>query len=90
MPRYLYECQECEKKFDVSHSITVKYKTCDEVEPSGSCSGDLTRIPSFSTFLKKKSYTKSKNIGKVTDEYIENAQKELKEQKQKLKGQEYK
>lgn len=90
MPRYLYECQLCDKKFDVSHSITIKYEACNEIETSGSCTGDLVRIPSFSTFIKKRDFTESKKAGQVTNNYIKDAQAELKEQKRKLKGQEYK
>ena len=90
MPRYLYHCQVCDKKFDVNHSITVKYKECTEIEPSGSCSGELIRVPSFSSVIKKSNFTKSKKVGQVTDDYIKDAQAELKKQKNKLRGQEYK
>lgn len=90
MPRYLYECQSCEKKFDVNHSITIKYKNCSEIDEACECTGELVRVPSFSSVLKKRNHTDTKKTGQVTNDYITTAHNELKEQKQKLKGQEYK
>ena len=84
MPRYMYRCDECEKMFDVFHSITIKYKSCDEVSEED-CKGKLTRIPSFSSYIKKQ----KNSAGKVTNEFIEKASGELKEQKEKLANREY-
>ena len=91
MPRYLYECQTCNKKFDVTHSITIKYQVCSDVDDSSSeCGGDLVRVPSFSFVIKTYKQRGDKKPGEVTDEFIENAERELKDQKEKLGGQEYK
>lgn len=84
MPRYMYRCDECERMFDVFHSITVKYKSCEEV-CEDDCTGSLTRIPSFSSYIKKQKGT----AGKMTNEFIEKASQELKEQKDKLTNREY-
>ena len=84
MPRYMYRCEECEKMFDVFHSITIKHKTCSEIGESD-CSGSLTRIPSFSSYIKKQ----KNSAGKLTNEAITKAAEELKDQKNKLRNREY-
>tara|TARA_Y100000004_G_C8792468_1_gene359840 strand:- start:390 stop:665 length:276 start_codon:yes stop_codon:yes gene_type:complete len=84
MPRYMYRCDKCEKMFDVFHSITIKYKSCEEVGEE-ECKGALTRIPSFSSYIKKQ----KNSAGKMTNEFIEKASEELKEQKDKLVNREY-
>lgn len=89
MPRYLYECAECGARYDVNHSIKIKYKSCDEIESNTKdCSGELVRIPSFSYVIKKTE--NKKNVGEATKEFIKDATEELKEQKRKLKGQVHK
>jgi len=89
MPRYLYECQSCGKLTEVFHSITIKYKECGELD--GPCTEDakLTRIPSFSGALKYRKDDKKQPAGRVTDNFIEDARTELKEQKENMKRREY-
>lgn len=85
MPRYLYRCEKCEELFDLFHSITIKHKTCSEINEGCDCDGDLTRIPSFSSYVKKQ----KSSAGKLTNEFIEKASEELKDQRQSLAGKEY-
>ena len=84
MPRYLYRCDECEGMFDVFHSITSKHTFCSEISECES-SGSLTRVPSFSSYIKKQ----KNSAGKLTNEAITKASEELKEQKNKLINREY-
>lgn len=84
MPRYLYRCNDCENMFDVSHSITTKHKLCEEISQCEN-SGSLTRVPSFSSYIKKQ----KNSAGKLTNEAIVKAAEELKEQKSKLSNREY-
>ena len=84
MPRYLYRCDECEKMFDVFHSITLKYETCSEVNED-ECEGNLIRIPSFSSYIKKQ----RSSAGNLTNEFIEKATEELKDQRENLSEREY-
>ena len=88
MPKYLYKCEECGQHTEVSHSITIKYKTCSEISEQ-ECEGSLTRIPSFSRFIKYVKRDNSEPIGKATREAIESAREELKQQKKVLSRQEY-
>ena len=87
MPRYLYKCEECGQHKEMSHSITLKYKTCSEISE---CEGDgaLTRIPSFSRFIKTVKRD-GEPVGTATRDAIESARAELKEQKKILSKQEY-
>ena len=85
MPRYMYKCDKCEEMFDLFHSITIKHEFCSEVNSDADCAGALTRIPSFSSYIKKQ----KPSAGKVTDEFIEKASEELKEQRHGLAKREY-
>ena len=84
MPRYLYRCDDCDGMFDVFHSITTKHKLCSEISECEK-SGSLTRVPSFSSYIKKQ----KNSAGKITNEAIEKAAEELKEQKSNLSNREY-
>ena len=84
MPRYLYRCDKCKEVFDVFHSITIKHDSCSDINQE-ECEGKLTRIPSFSSYI-----TKNKSsAGKLTNDFINKATEELKEQKEKLTNREY-
>ena len=87
MPRYLYKCEKCEQYFEKNHSIVIKYKVCSEISEDD-CQGALTRIPSFSRYIKVKSDSKTPT-GELTRNTIEEARQELKEQKENLSNQEY-
>ena len=87
MPRYLYECKECSKHFDLRHPITEKYEVCSQVSDCEQ-KGSLIRIPSFSHVIKKPSVSGEK-IGDLTKEFIEQAREEMKKEKRSLTKQEY-
>ena len=88
MPRYLYKCETCDQHTEVTHSITIKHKICSEISEQN-CDGALTRIPSFSRYIKKMKKSSSEPVGNATRDAIESGRTELKEQKQKLGGKEY-
>jgi putative FmdB family regulatory protein len=78
MPKYTYKCDKCQEVFEVFHSMTEKLETCF-------CEGPLIRIPSIPIIL-----TKDGSSGKIVTEYIEDAKKEIEEEKYKMQTQEYK
>lgn len=88
MPRYLYKCETCDQHTEVTHSITIKHKVCSEISEKA-CEGALTRIPSFSRYIKKIKKNSSEPVGSATRDAIESARLELKEQKKNLGGKEY-
>ena len=77
MPKYIYKCEKCEEILETFHSMAEKLETCE-------CEGPLTRLPSMPIVL-----TKDGSSGKIVTEYIEDARKEVEEEKYKMKTQEY-
>ncbi len=86
MPRYDYYCQECDEYFEITHSMTETLENCQECD-----SQDFGRIPSTPTYIRKKRVAKiDKKAGSLVEEYIRKNKESVKEEKKKLKGQEYK
>jgi len=81
MPRYAYLCEKCNKIFQVAHSIKEKLTDCEECDLVGT----LKRVPTMPFIFSEK-----KRAGKLVDKHIEEAKKEVEEEKEKLKKVEYK
>ncbi len=81
MPVYCYKCKDCSKEFEVRHSMNFDEQTCI------SCaSANVFKLPSLSE--KKLQTTNQKKPGKIVDEYIMDAKKEIKQQKTDLSSEE--
>ena len=80
MPRYEYKCLQCDHVSLVRHSIKEKKKDCDECEGK-EC---LIRIPNIPIVMEKK------EAGKIVRSHIEETKNEIKEDKQKMREEEYK
>jgi len=67
MPRYSYECENCNAVINVIHSIEEKYTDCAE------CSSENTMKKLLSTpiIINKKHNKNNNKIGEITKEYIE-------------------
>ena len=76
MPRYAYCCEECGVTFQKAHSIKVKLTDCEECDAEDS----LRRIPSM-PFV----FHETDRPGKLVDEHIEEAKRELMEEKENLR-----
>jgi len=85
VPRYSYKCLECEKVFNVSHSMKEKYTHCDMFECEKA--SPLVRVPSS---VVKSVKSRPKKVGQVVNEYIESTKEEMKQEKERLKKEEYK
>ncbi len=84
MPRYSYVCEKCKQTFSITHSMSEKIETYEHDEcPDG---GKLRKVPSV--FCKQ--IVKEKKTGQIVKKYIEDAKREVKEEKQALKKKEYK
>ena len=81
MPRYAYLCEKCDKIFQVAHSIKEKLTDCEDCESEGT----LKRVPSM-PFI----FSKTKRAGELVDKHIEEAKKEIQEEKVNLKKVEHK
>jgi hypothetical protein len=80
MPRYIYDCSGCNKQFEISHGMFHSQRECilcHRVET-------ITKIPSF-TLGRASNGPSEPRVGKVVDEFIKDAKKELKEQRKDLK-----
>ncbi len=81
MPRYDYRCDSCELVFEIVHSMKEKIVDCDKCNAKDS----LERLPSFANIVVNKTQDeKAKKPGQVVKEFIEDAKKDTKVQKQQL------
>lgn len=81
MPVYCYRCSECGVDFEARHSMAYEDQICT------SCGSDnIFKIPSLSPH--KATVESTQKVGKVVDEYIQDAKKEIKKEKQRLKTEE--
>ena len=83
MPRYIYECEACNGEFEISHGMFHEQRECILCKRLGT----ITKKPSFR--IKKQLSEAPSRVGKVVDEFIEDAKKELKKQKKDLKSEEF-
>lgn len=79
MPKYVYNCGDCEGNFEIVHGMTEKQEQCELC----GYSGDLTRIPQMP------SIQKTRQSGHLVDEFIEKNKKVLKEMTKEAREQEY-
>jgi len=85
MPFYEYQCLDCEKTFNVFHSMTKEYDgTCGLCE-----SENIERVVAKIGDKVDKDKFKTKT-GDVVKSHIEEAKSEVKKEKQKLKSRVYK
>lgn len=80
MPKYNYSCSSCEQIMEISHSMTetiTKCEICGKIDT-------LRKVPNIiATQYKNES-------GKLVTSYIEEAKKQIQEQKEFLQKQDYK
>ena len=82
MPVYVYRCHDCKKTFEKRHGMFFEQKICIE------CFGEnIFKVPSVE-YTGKKQPNSPKKVGKVVDEYIKDAKKEIEQEKRSLKNEE--
>jgi putative FmdB family regulatory protein len=81
MPNYNYRCNDCEYSFEVRHSMNYEDQVCLKCG-----SKNIFNVPCI---LEKIKITKKKQVGKIVDEYIDQAKKDIKKDKSKLTDGEY-
>jgi putative FmdB family regulatory protein len=82
MPVYCYKCEDCQQEFEVRHSMFYGSQVCVNC-----ASTKIFKIPSFGNPVKKE-LMKGSKPGKVVKDYISNAKKEIKIEKDKMKSRE--
>ena len=80
MPKYTYKCEECEDIFETSHSMSERLTDCEKCNTIDT----LNKIPA-----KIATQYKDKEVGKTVDNYIEEAKQEVREEKSRLKEQDW-
>ena len=84
MPRYTYQCEQCEHRFVTRHSIKEKLLDCTECKNKNV----LKRIPShFTTSISTED--NYKKTGDVVNNSIERFKEELNQEKKRLKQEEF-
>jgi putative FmdB family regulatory protein len=84
MPRYDYKCEKCDFEFTETHSMSEKLTDCIECNAKGS----LFRVPLAFVTNTNDSAGHSKP-GAIVKKHIEEARKEIKQERQNLKNKDY-
>ena len=86
MPKYDYQCSECEIQFELRHSYKFKDARCAE------CGSDKINkiLSSVSKVVKKTVNNQSSPVGEEVNKAISDGQQELEKTKKKLEGKVYK
>jgi len=74
MPSYVYECSACEEVVEVFHSMSYEKKDCDICGAEST----LRKIPEVPI------YVKSNNAGKIVKQHIEDAKRQVREDKDEM------
>lgn len=80
MPTYRYKCKQCENVFEKTHSMSERLTDCEHCDTIQS----LIKVP----FCISLTY-KDNNTGKIVEEYIQDAKRDLEEEINKVKNREY-
>ncbi len=87
MPRYTYQCSNCEAVFEAVHSMKELLSDCEHCEQQEV----LIRVPAI-TYINIQNSTgeSGRKVGELVEQHIQEARKELKDDKNKLQTEEYK
>ena len=77
MPRYSYECENCNNVINVIHLIDEEYTDCIECKSENT----MKKLLSTPIIIKKKQNKNNNKIGELTKEYIELNRKILNSEK---------
>jgi hypothetical protein len=85
MPKYNYYCEECEEYFEIRHSMKESLDNCALCD----CPSPI-RVPSIPNYITKINKKNDQKAGSLVEEYIKKNRESVKEEKNRLKSQEYK
>ena len=78
MPTYCYSCSDCSKKFEVRHSMSFEEQLCVH------CNSErVFRVPSLGRTIKEGDF--QSRTGKIVDDYIKDAKREVEIEKDNMK-----
>ena len=85
MPRYKYQCAECDNIVTVFHGINETLLDCEECTQKQT----MNKLLATPIIIKGKNKSEDKKIGDLTRQYIEENRKILEEQKKELKKEDH-
>ena len=84
MPRYLYQCSDCNTEHLIMHSINDVVTDCTSCNKSGT----MVKMLTSATYVNTKEENTSK-VGQLTKEYIQTNKEILEEEKDKARKETY-
>jgi hypothetical protein len=94
MPKYYYKCldKDCEQVFEVVHSMKERFQTCSQCSNVCDKDSDVEKVPlNIISVIKKNTNSKTKQkTGSLANKSIEEFRQDLKDEKKRLRGKEYK
>tara|TARA_A100001515_G_scaffold26022_2_gene19950 strand:- start:10007 stop:10249 length:243 start_codon:yes stop_codon:yes gene_type:complete len=75
VPSYVYECSECGEVLEVFHSMSDELSDCEICGRENS----LNKIPEVPI------YVKNKSAGNIVKQHIEDAKKQIRQEKEEMK-----
>jgi len=78
MPRYVYRCTACEELSTISHASSETITECPK------CSNPTGLVKMLTRFTTPRTSVVKKRTGETTEEFIQDARKELIKQKDQL------
>ncbi len=75
MPSYVYECEECGEILEVFHSMSTEMTDCEICKGTNT----LKKIPEVPIYIK------NNTSGRVVKQHIEDAKRQISEDKEKMK-----
>ena len=86
MPRYKYQCNECHDLITVFHGIEESYEDCNKCEQKQT----MKKLVSTPFIIKKEiAINFDRQVGEITNEYIEINREILEQQKKEAKKTDY-
>ena len=78
MPRYIYKCTECDEQSLIFHLSDETATECPKCNTHDALVKELTSFTTMPAHINKQ------KVGEVTEEFIDDARQELKQQKQEM------
>ena len=83
MPTYTYRCDKCNLVFDKFHSMSETIEACE------GCGSSVKRLLSKTTHIRRPTSSSPSKPGSIVRKYIEDVKEEVRQEKKKIKKQEY-
>lgn len=85
MPTYTYKCSKCDSELDIFHSMSDVAKDCSVCGSEGTLVKKVAKV----VRVVRAPGTSSKKPGSIVRQYIEDVKEEVKEEKSRLRNQDY-